>query len=881
MSSDILKDKERPIFQNIGNFRDHSFNFTEFGGAKASKFMEETHLNLKSHWPLTFFSSLSAVCNLTLPLVLARTFTPAQMGEYKIFFLYLSLMPWIALTAGIGNGLYYWVNQKEFKKYFQMSWTLLFWWASVVAVLALLFLKDRMLGSWFALGTFLILLSNFHEESLIATGLTWRGALFSSVSEIVRSGLVITVAVLTHQLEWMVQAYVGVLLVKVLIGMYFGKQFQLQKLINPLLQNQQISMQVLRYGIPVSFASLIAVFTHFADQLVLIHFTDASYFAGYTLGCLTIPPLNSFEQAVNRVLIPSLTEKKPELFKRSISELTWIFIPATVGLIVFAQPIITLIFTDRYSWTAPFLRLYAINYLFLAFPYDAWARARGDGRWILKNLLLAVAVAVVTIPLFSYLYQGMGALIGLLCTQASLRVGGYFHIRKTTAWRITDFIPFNDIVYQSMLCLILTILSVVVGQVSGFGIKWFLICGPLFAAIYLAITCKRRFKIHFKSRQTLVVMHLTQYLEMGGLERIIQSLCNYNQLHSIETWVASYDLRAQAHSLKPNFEEMGVNVFSYQKKNGFSFKFLVKLMKLLYQNRIALIHTHDLGPLVYASIAKIILFGNIKIIHTQHSFIHLSKKARHRFYERLFTCFAAKVVVISESAREMYVSLGLNPGKIELIQNGASFPAAVPHSEVQKQEMRKELAPELDSRRCWILYLARINAQKGQSHALSLLFELPQEIKDKVLLVFVGQESSHGELVLLQNKINDLKLASQVAFVGMSTEPMKWLAVSDVYLSLSEFEGMPLSPIEALGAALPVVLSDIPGHAMFPSECLRLSLSISTSDCAAFKVFLEDIIKKPQIERASAFDVASDWRSQNGIENMARQYLKLYQMVNS
>ncbi len=843
--------------------------------------MEKAELKLRSHWPLTLLSSLASMCNLALPLVLARIFSPEQMGDYKIFFLYLVLMPWFTMSAGIGNGLYYWVNKDQFKHYFQISWTVLFSWATFVSLLIFVFLRHEPLGPWFALGTFLTLTANFHEETLIAMGLTWRGALFSSLSEVIRTGLVISVVLVTHSLERMIQAYVGVLLAKVVAGILWGRTLETQRFTVLWAEHKTMLKQVLRYAVPVSLASLIAVFTHYADQLVVSRLTDAAYFAGYALGCLTIPPLNSFEQAVNRVMIPALQENKPYLFKSAVSELFWILLPATVGLLVFADPIVTMIFTEKYAWTAPFLRVYSFSYLLLAFPYDAWPRARGDGKWIFKNLMVAVGIAVVTIPTLTYFYKGMGALVGLLLTQVALRIGGLRYILKHTSWKFEEFMPLNEFSDQAWLCVVLSLACYGGALVLGFGLKWFLICGPLFAVVYLALTLKKRMKTHFEQAKRPAVIQLTQYLEMGGLERVIQSLCvEYLKQGKIDVYLASYDERSNAHSLKEQFHAAGVELLTFRKGKGFSFRFLILFLKFVFWKRISLIHTHDLGPLVYASVAKVLTGGFLKIVHTQHSFVHLDKKKRHRFYEQFFTRFANQVVVISKDAYQTYQALGVNSKRLVLVENGVFFPSIVPDSAAERFSLRSVLAPQIASECKWVLVLARIHAQKGQNHAIELWSKLPAAVRESLRLIFVGQESTPGEMARLQELVKKNALGETVFFQGASSEPLLWLQACDVFLSLSEFEGMPLSPIEAYGAGLPLILSRIPGHEMLPDSSHFLSLPLMDSEVQAVTTFFAQVIQSDSIkDRMIAFQRAKEWRSRYGVEGMANKYMGLYQQA--
>jgi glycosyltransferase involved in cell wall biosynthesis/O-antigen/teichoic acid export membrane protein len=837
---------------------------------------------IKSHWPLTLFSSLSAVCNLALPLVLVRVFTTEEVGHYKLFFLYLALMPWISLSAGIGNGLYLWAGKPDFKKYFHSSWTILVCWSLFFSVLLAFLVHQQPMGLWFALGTFLTLLSTFHEEALIASGQTWRGGIFAAALEIGRAGLVLMVAIQTSNLQLLIEAYVFALAVKVLLGSYYGRTLDLQRFVHPLGINRETSRTILQYVVPVSFAATIAVFTHYADQLVLSHMAEAAYFAGYTLGCLTIPPLNSFEQAVNRVLIPSLNLKTPHLFRDAVAELAWILIPATAGLLIFADPIVQLIFTEKYAWVAGFLRLFSFNYLMFAFPYDAWPRAEGNGRWILKNLLAAVAVGLITIPALTYFYLGYGALVGLLLTQLSLRIGAWIHIRKTTDWKIVEFVPVSELIYQSLLCAGLAIACLGAGSFLGHGLRWLLICAPLFAVIYLSLTTHRRFSRHFRERNRPAVLQMTQYLEMGGLERVIYSLCSaYQEKHEIDSYLLSYDRRAGASSLKENFEKLGIPVFCEEKGSGFSIKIVFQVIRLCYRERIGVIHTHDLGPLLYAAIAKLLSFGAVKIVHTQHSFVHLAKKRRHRFYEQVFTRFADALVVISKDAQKTYQELGVKPKHMSFVSNGVFFPGSVPGSDSEKLTARAAVSSSLPVDRVWVLYLARIHAQKGQNHALKLWGLLSEASRKKSILIFVGQESSEGELQKLKEFAVAHDLNSCVAFAGMTQHPMKWLEASDAFISLSEFEGMPLSPIEAVGAGLPLMISKIPGHDVLPPESLWLSLSPEKSEAEKVDALIASLATQSPAERVQHFKEAQDWREHYGIHEMANQYLKLYRKVSS
>jgi glycosyltransferase involved in cell wall biosynthesis len=67
----------------------------------------------------------------------------------------------------------------------------------------------------------------------------------------------------------------------------------------------------------------------------------------------------------------------------------------------------------------------------------------------------------------------------------------------------------------------------------------------------------------------------------------------------------------------------------------------------------------------------------------------------------------------------------------------------------------------------------------------------------------------------LKETIASFSLSERIVFVGGSLVPHLWVQASDLFASGSEFEGMPLAALEAVGAGIPALLSDIEGHRIF------------------------------------------------------------------
>jgi glycosyltransferase involved in cell wall biosynthesis len=118
----------------------------------------------------------------------------------------------------------------------------------------------------------------------------------------------------------------------------------------------------------------------------------------------------------------------------------------------------------------------------------------------------------------------------------------------------------------------------------------------------------------------------------------------------------------------------------------------------------------------------------------------------------------------------------------------------------------------------WLLSMARLHPKKGQDHLIRLWGKLPAEARRNAVLILAGPETFEGEKARLEALARTGPDADRVLFVGRTSDPVSWHVASDAFLSGSELEGMPLSPIEACGAGVPVVLSDIEGHRLLSGQ---------------------------------------------------------------
>lgn len=859
----------------------------------------------RSHWPISILSTVSAAFNVLLPLLLVRVLTPDEVGSFRKFFLYLGTIPTFAFVSGLISGLAYWVGQPD-KRYraFQVSSILALISAGIIVSLAFLlrsfvqvhFDLSPIQSSIFAIALFGAIASSLFEEMSISMGRIWTGALYYSGFEILRTVAIVVVVFLTKSLTAVLITHTVMITLKTLIGTVAGYRMNYVRFAI----DTEMIRAVWRYSIPVSIAWMFGTFVTSADQLILAAWIPASAFAFYSIGCLSLQPLYILEHSITRVVIPQISEafarkdkkRAAALYREAVENLAFFFIPAVAGLSTFAKPIIEILFTVKYSSASSYLQVYAFSYLLLLIPFDAVARARGQAGWILRNFITFATFSLVVTSLLAKVFGPFGALSGLLLSGALMRGNALRYMIRETGWHIGEFLPLDSILWMSLLSATLSIICRLTYSIFPTEWDWFFVCGPAFGILYIVIALFVRNKIRHRDLAADRILMVTQSLNVGGLERMILSLTEtLVRQRGLRVFVFAYDhAEGKTPSLVSLFEKDGIQVEAFRKPRGFSLRVVYRLIRNILKNDIQVVHCHDLGGLMYGAFAKILTGGRVRIIQTQHSFIHLGVNPRYRIYEKIFTRFADEVTVVSETVRETYEELGFPAEHIHLIENGVEYPSEPILSRAGKiarrttliqgveETMRSWLEKRIDT--VWILYLARLYPRKGQDHAIKLWKSLSDAQRSGASLIFVGPEMYSGEYARIEGLISSNGLGDSVALLGGTSDPRAWIAGADIFLSSSEFEGMPLGPLEAAGSGLSVLASAIPGHEFLREYVQLYPLSNPDEGAEALSSMMRELKNSPESFYRAAWYRGAPLRSTFSVKRMAEQYAHLYNLEN-
>ena len=166
---------------------------------------------------------------------------------------------------------------------------------------------------------------------------------------------------------------------------------------------------------------------------------------------------------------------------------------------------------------------------------------------------------------------------------------------------------------------------------------------------------------------------------------------------------------------------------------------------------------------------------------------------------------ADKLCFICEAGKKNMNHLYLQSiTKSALIVNGITDLTAEDRCEVER--IRSEKKDEHVNLCC----VGSVTVRKAQRKVIEALAMLSVENRKKYHLTIVG---AGADLISCQQIVQDNGMEQQVSFVGAvpNTEVYKYLAASDVFVLLSENEGLPISIIEAMRAGLAIVSTNVSG----------------------------------------------------------------------
>ena len=290
------------------------------------------------------------------------------------------------------------------------------------------------------------------------------------------------------------------------------------------------------------------------------------------------------------------------------------------------------------------------------------------------------------------------------------------------------------------------------------------------------------------------ILQVIPYFCFGGAETMCENL-TYALIklgHDV-TVVSLYDEQTP---IAQRMEAAGVKIRYLDKKLGLDLSMVPKLMKIMKQEQPDVVHTH-LDVIKYA-VAAAKLCGIRRCVHTVHNVAH--EEAEGRVQKIINTTYFklgwSVPVALSPEVRNTIESFyGLKEEDVPMIYNGVDLGKCCPKETYTLAEPAR------------LLHIGRFNNQKNHKGLLEAFAQIATAYP-ACCLNLIGD----GELLEeTKQYANTLGLREKIHFLGNQTNVYPFLQEADLFLLPSNFEGMPMTIIEAMGTGLPIVASKVGG----------------------------------------------------------------------
>lgn len=240
-----------------------------------------------------------------------------------------------------------------------------------------------------------------------------------------------------------------------------------------------------------------------------------------------------------------------------------------------------------------------------------------------------------------------------------------------------------------------------------------------------------------------------------------------------------------------------------------------QLRNIINSDKYDLIHCHSPmgGVLARLAAKKTRKINHTRVIYTAHGF-HFFKGApliNWMLYYPVEKCLSKYTDCLITINQEDYniARKKFKARKVELVngigvdENKFNFEM----SEEEKHELRESLGLKDDD--FVIIYVAELSKRKNQSMLINAIKQIIDEGNNNIKVLLPGKDSLKGEY---QRLVKAYNIQENIKFLGFRSDIPQLMKISNLCVSTSRQEGLPVNLMEAMFCNLPIIATDCRGN---------------------------------------------------------------------
>lgn len=353
------------------------------------------------------------------------------------------------------------------------------------------------------------------------------------------------------------------------------------------------------------------------------------------------------------------------------------------------------------------------------------------------------------------------------------------------------------------------------------------------------------------------ILFFSRTMGLGGTENVVLQLCEI-----FKPYVNNIVVCSCGGVNEKKLAELGVKhytVADIENKNPKKFfEILLAVFRIIYKEKITVVHTHHRMAAFYAKILRCV--KNFYFVNTSHNVFQDKIKLTNFIYKK------ANLIACGEMVKQNLVSCyGLPESAITVIHN-----AVKPFEEEIEPD---KVLTELHTNGFFVVgNVGRLSEQKGMEYFIKAVPEiLKKHPKTKFLIVGTGVDKER-----LKNLSAELKLDEYILFFGYREDIQNLMAQMDLVVLSSLWEGLPLTPIEAFSVGKTIVATAVDGTVEIVNDGENGFLvpprdSEAIADKVCCLIEQQDLKKKFEEKARDCFE------NEFSFEKLAQEYISYYE----
>jgi glycosyltransferase involved in cell wall biosynthesis len=295
------------------------------------------------------------------------------------------------------------------------------------------------------------------------------------------------------------------------------------------------------------------------------------------------------------------------------------------------------------------------------------------------------------------------------------------------------------------------------------------------------------------------VLHVVVSLSAGGTERLVIEIVR--RTHAIApTAVCCLDV---AGDWADEVTALGVPLTTFGRQPGFRPGLGRAIAALAASTGASILHCHQYSPFVYGRVAQVARPG-LRLVYTEHGRLSDAPPSwKRRLVNPLLGRFRGPILAVSQDLARYMEASGFPHRRVGVIYNGIE--PGVPPDAAARRSARQMLG--LDDNVLVVGTVARLDPVKDLGTLVTAFASVAGQDASAVL-VLVGDGPQRP---LVEQMAASVGVQSRMRMTGARRDARALLPAFDVFVNSSTSEGVSLTILEAMAAALPVVATRVGG----------------------------------------------------------------------